>query len=189
MATILKVTERSGTVKVNGMDISMIPTEELRRWLVTIPQTPVILPGSVRFNMSLLNSASDEEIVAALQKAQLWNIVSARGGLNGSMSGLDLSYGQQQLFSLARAMLRTGRILLLDEAMSSVDFKTEELMHSIIQEHFQGFTVISIAHRLRACMSYDMCIVLSKGSILEIGRPSELLELRGKFWELWKSQS
>lgn len=85
-----------------------------------------------------------------------------------------LSHGQRQLFCLARAILRPGIILVLDEATSSVDLKTDELMQSVIKEEFAKQTVLTVAHRINTLMDYDRIVVMGEGRILEVGTPEKL---------------
>jgi ATP-binding cassette, subfamily C (CFTR/MRP), member 1 len=97
-----------------------------------------------------------------------------------------LSQGQQQIFCLARAMLRTGkgRILVLDEATSSVDSETDLQMQRLIREEFSECTVLTVAHRLDTIMDSDRVIVLDAGRLVEMGSPEELMKTEGTFWGL-----
>jgi ATP-binding cassette subfamily C (CFTR/MRP) protein 1 len=178
----------SGTIIIDGIDLEVVPREIIRSRLVTIPQEPFILSGSVRLNADPTFTSSDALIIAALTKVGLWSILSERGGLDAEMTASPLSQGEQQIFCLARAMLRTGgRILVLDEATSNVDAETDQLMQRLIREEFAGYTIITVAHRLDTILDSDRIIVLDSGTVVEIGTPAELLarpsafrELRGK---------
>jgi ATP-binding cassette subfamily C (CFTR/MRP) protein 1 len=154
--------------------------------MVTIPQDPFILSGSVRLNADPYAATTDQHIISALEKVGLWSLLDSRGGLDADMNINPLSQGQQQIFCLARAMLRTekGKILVLDEATSSVDADTDLLIQKLIREEFSNFTVLTVAHRLDTIMDSDRVLVLDGGRVVEIGSPEELIKSEGAFWEL-----
>ncbi len=111
-------------------------------------------------------------------------MVEKKGGLDADLSEDMLSHGQRQLFCLARAILRPGRIVVLDEATSSVDRATDALMQSVIREEFRGRTVIVIAHRLETIMDFDRVVVMDRGRIVEVGEPERLMRERGSRFRL-----
>lgn len=193
----------AGSVAIDGIDLSTIPRQNTRESVIAIPQEPYILSGTVRFNaaphsapFSELDSevseeiVSDEAIIAALKRVDLWDLISRRGGLDASMSELGLSQGQKQLFCLARAILRKddAKLLILDEATSSVDKHTDELMRTVIEDEFRSHTVISVAHRLSSLLSCDRVVVMDEGRIVEVGAPSTLTEKDGWWRRLWDAQ-
>jgi ATP-binding cassette subfamily C (CFTR/MRP) protein 1 len=186
LSVLLRILDMGrGTITIDGIDLQVIPREIIRSRIVTIPQDPFILSGSVRFNADPTSSTSDESIIIALNKVGLWPIISERGGLDAEMTANPLSQGEQQIFCLARAMLKTqGRILVLDEATSNVDAETDQLMQKLIREEFKGYTIITVAHRLDTILDSDRIVVLEAGRVVEVGPPSELLSRQSRFREL-----
>ncbi|KAF7853431.1 hypothetical protein EAF04_010722 [Stromatinia cepivora] len=181
---------RQGQIYVDGFDLSTIPRQAVRSSLIAIPQEPFLLPGTVRFNVSPVESVADEQIISTLERVGLWALVQQhQGALDGDMAALALSHGQQQLLCLARAMLRPGTILVLDEATSNVDQATDEKMQQIIREDFRDRTVLTVAHRLSTILDSDQVIVMGEGIVVESGPPTELLAKRETFWELYRSQT
>lgn len=182
----------SGSITIDSIDLSHLPREIIRSRLVTIPQEPFILAGTVRLNADPTSIASDESIISALKKVKLWDILEARGGLEADMLASPLSQGQGQIFCLARAMLRTGKsgngngkgnerkgILVLDEATSNVDAETDQLMQKLIREEFEGYTNITVAHRLDTIRDSDWIAVLDGGRLVSWGRPEVVLGKEG----------
>jgi ATP-binding cassette subfamily C (CFTR/MRP) protein 1 len=108
----------AGSIIIDGVSIGTIPREEVRRRLNTLPQEPFFLHGSIRDNVDPLHVTNDERIIEALKSVQLWTLIEARGGLDGDISEELLSHGEQQLFCLARAIVRPGNIIIMDEATS-----------------------------------------------------------------------
>lgn len=205
----------SGSITIDGLDLSTLPREKIRASLIAIPQDTFVLNDSIRLNVDPSGTVSDEEIIAVLEKVQLWNVIKSRGTGGSRASGSNtaapsgtvtptneettdgasrpkkeevdhleaplkdspLSHGQFQLFGLARALLLKyrSRILILDEATSNVDAKTDELMQRIIREEFAKHTILTIAHRLDTIRDADTILVMDKGKLLEVGTPDELL--------------
>ncbi|KAK3311692.1 P-loop containing nucleoside triphosphate hydrolase protein [Chaetomium strumarium] len=167
-------------IRVDGIDIATLPRQEVRRRIVAVPQHPFLLKGSVRLNADPLGGASDDDILAALQCVQVKDMVDkVAGGLDADIEMLNLSAGQKQLFCLARAMLRPGCILVLDEATSSIDAKTEEVMQRLIRRKFAGHTIIAVAHRIETIMDFDKVAVLDAGRLVEFDSPYALLDKPG----------
>ena len=174
----------SGTIVIDGVDLRTVPREVIRTRMIAIPQDPFVLSDSVRVNADPTGKASDDAIISALEKVQLWDSIQIRGGLDAQMKSQPLSQGQQQLFCLARSMLRKSRILLLDEATSNVDGETDALMQLIIRKEFAQHTIITVAHRLNTISDSDMVAVLHEGKLVEFGPPGELLDRPSVFRDL-----
>ncbi|OCK85970.1 putative multidrug resistance protein [Lepidopterella palustris CBS 459.81] len=174
----------SGTIFIDGIDLRTIPREVIRTRMIAIPQDPFVLSSSVRTNADPAGAATDAAIISALDKVQLWDSIQARGGLDAQMKAQPLSQGQQQLFCLARAMLRESRILVLDEATSNVDQETDALMQRVIRKEFARHTIVTVAHRLDTIADADVVAVLSEGRLVEFGKPEELLAKQSRFREL-----
>ncbi|KAI5197133.1 putative multidrug resistance protein [Aureobasidium subglaciale] len=195
----------TGTVSIDDIELSTIPRQKIRSSIVAIPQEPYILSGTVRFNAAphcapfsdldsetSSNIISDQTIITALETVQLWDIIARRGGLDTPIKDLGLSQGQKQLFCLARAILRKSeaKILILDEATSSVDKQTDELMGKVIETEFREHTVISVAHRLSSLVGCDRVVVMDEGRIVEVGEPAGLMDIENGWWrKLWDAQN
>lgn len=125
---------------------------------------------------------SDADIIALLERLEVWDAICQSGSLDTEMADLTLSYGQKQLLCLARAILRKGesKIVILDEAMSAVDHHTEELMIRALETEFNEHTIVSIVHRLNTVRKFDALVVLDQGRIVEIGVPGELITENGQ---------
>lgn len=157
--SLLRLVDLSkGTIFIDGIDIGTLSRQEIRERLVSIPQDLFTLPGSVQNNADPLGVASDDQIVSALKKLGIWDALERRGGLETILSEQPLSQGEQQLFGLARALLRKdqGRVLILDEATSNVDSEADLVMQRIIKEEFCEHTIISVAHRVRLCSQVNI---------------------------------
>jgi ATP-binding cassette, subfamily C (CFTR/MRP), member 1 len=115
---LLHLINSRGAITIDGLDTSRIPRETLRERLTTIPQDPVSFAGNVRLNTDPQGKILDESIVEALQAVKLWDVVEAKGGLDAEVNEELFSKGQQQLFSLSRALLNHSRIVIMDEASS-----------------------------------------------------------------------
>ncbi|KAJ5091867.1 hypothetical protein NUU61_006737 [Penicillium alfredii] len=178
----------SGTITVDGVDITRLPRREIRSRINGVSQDSLLLKGSVRLNADPTGAHSDHDILSALKSVQLLPAIEEKGTLDTDIDEIYLSHGQKQLFCLARALLRPGNILILDEATSNVDTKTDEIMQRVIREKFCNHTILAVAHKLDTILDYDRVIVLDAGRVVETGEPYELLtQPKSQFARLYAS--
>ncbi|KAJ5960301.1 uncharacterized protein N7479_007451 [Penicillium vulpinum] len=180
VSAILRILElNSGTILIDGIDVSKVSRAHVRSRINTIPQQPFFLHGTVRLNANPEGNATDETIIASLEAVNLWSYIQLKGGLNVDMSDDFLSHGQQQLFCLARALCKSSSIIIMDEATSSVDSETDTLMQTVIRTHFKNQTVIAIAHKLHTILDFDKIALMENGKIVEFDTPKALLSKEG----------
>ncbi|KAH9515970.1 Multidrug resistance-associated protein 5, partial [Dermatophagoides farinae] len=165
----------SGSIYIDNIDIQSIHLKILRSKLSIIPQDPVIFQRSVRKNLDPLLKSKDEQLMEILDQVKLKDkILSFENGLNEVISEDKFSTGEKQLLCLARALLHRNKIIVLDEATSSVDDRTENDIWEIVRNNFHDCTIILIAHRLQTVLKCDQLIVLQNGKVVEQGNPIEL---------------
>jgi len=179
-----------GSILINGTDIRKILRDSLRKRIMMVPQEPFLFSGTVLNNMRYLKEeASEEEVVAAAKALGIDDrIKNLEAGYRTEVieSGVGLSTGEKQLISIARAFLADPSVLVLDEAMSSVDPNSEFLVRSAMQKLMKGRTVVMIAHRLSTVVEADNTIVLDKGRIIQEGNHKQLIERGGLYKELYQ---
>ncbi|KAM3495136.1 hypothetical protein MY3957_001558 [Beauveria namnaoensis] len=173
--SLLHMIHIKGEVTIDNVDIHNLVPNELRALINIVPQEPFLMPGSVRQNVDPFQVAENVAIMAALKRLGLWNRIEAAGGIGADMPLASWSVGERQLICMARAMVRKSPILILDEATSSVDHKTEEIMQEVLETEFAGKTVLSVVHRLGYIERYDKVAVLQKGELMEFDAPGTLL--------------
>ena len=149
------------------MDTATLGLEDARRVLCIIPQDPVLFCASVRFNIDPFNEYSDEAIWGVLEQVQLKEAITKLGGLDSPLEegGENLSVGNRQLICVIRALLRKPKILLMDEATSSLDNGTDAMLQEVIRREFSQCTCLTIAHRLNTVMDADRICVMEKGEV------------------------
>jgi ATP-binding cassette, subfamily B, bacterial len=183
----------AGAIKIDGKDYREISLQDMRRQIGIVLQEPFLFNGTISENIAYGKpGATFEEIVTAAKAANAHNFVLAKPDGYDSMvgeKGAKLSGGERQRVSIARAILHNPRILILDEATSSVDVETEKQIQEAIGRLIQGRTTFAIAHRLSTLRNASRLIVLEKGEIAEIGTHAELMEKKGVFHTLVQTQS
>ncbi|KAJ2450833.1 Multidrug resistance-associated protein 1 [Coemansia sp. RSA 2336] len=203
----------SGSIEIDGVDISTIGLHDLRSQISIVPQDPVLFEGTVRENLDPDSKYSDDEIWQVLKKARIDHLMDRATGVYTAVTNIDsiadtkgawvagtglskwveadgrnFSLGQRQLLCLCRALLWRRGILILDEATANVDSKTDELMQEIIRNEFADCTVITIAHRLNTIMNSDRIMVMDQGQIAEFDKPDVLLSQKNsRFSQLVRS--
>jgi ATP-binding cassette subfamily B protein len=178
-----------GEVLVDGQDIRSVTMDSLRRQMGIVLQDPFIFMGTIRENITFGRpEASDADVRAAAEAVGLHELISQMPkGYDTRIlpGGANLSLGQRQLISLARALLISPRILMLDEATAGIDTQTEALLQRGIARVMEGRTAIVIAHRLSTIRDSDRIVVLRGGEIAEIGNHEELMNLGGLYADLY----
>jgi ABC-type multidrug transport system fused ATPase/permease subunit len=181
-----------GAVLIDGHDVRSVTQRSLRRQIGLVPQEPFLFTGTVADNVRFGHpDASDEEVVAATRLANAHDFVSAlpQGYNTRVLEGsANLSLGQRQLLCIARAVLADPRVLILDEATSSVDTVTESLIQAALRNLLHDRTAVVIAHRLSTVLHADQICVVHQGRIVERGRHEELMALGGLYRQLCSQQ-
>ncbi len=175
----------SGRVLLDGIDVKTVSLRSLRSQLGVVPQEPFLFAGSIRTNVSFgAPGATDEEIETAVDVVGLRDLVSRLPlGLDTPVHerGQTLSAGERQQLALARAFLAKPRVLILDEATSSLDLQSEIVIERALDRLLEGRSAILIAHRLTTAQRADRIVVIDDGGIVEMGTPDELLALGGAY--------
>jgi ATP-binding cassette, subfamily B, bacterial len=200
-STIAKLVTRfhdptDGRVLIDGVDLRDVTFTSLRRQLGIVPQEPFLFGGSIRDNVAFARpGASDEEVLAACRAVGIDDLVARLPeGIHTPCHerGVSLSSGERQLLALARAFLAQPRVLVLDEATSNLDLRSEAKIEHALDVLLEGRTAIIIAHRLATAMRADRIGVVDDGRIVELGSHDELVELGGRYaamFATWESHA
>ena len=194
--TIVKLLTRfhdptAGGLRIDGVDLREVTQGSLRRQMGMVLQDPFLFNGSVKENILFGRlGASDEDVIAAAKAVGAHDFVMRlKNGYETSVEegGATLSVGQRQLISFARALLADPRVLILDEATSSVDTQTEQIIQKALATLLQGRTSFVIAHRLSTITNADKIVVIHDGKIIEQGTHAELLANQGMYFDLYRT--
>ena len=181
-----------GSNQVDGCDIRGLTRKSLRASYGMVLQEPWLKSATIRENIAYGRpDASMEEIVEAAKKAHAHSFIEKmKDGYDTVISedGGNLSQGQKQLLCIARVMLCRPPMLILDEATSSIDTRTELMVQEAFERMMEGRTSFIVAHRLSTIRTADRILVMKDGRVIEQGRHEELLEKKGFYWELYNSQ-
>ena len=182
----------AGSILVDGQDIRQLSRQDYRRQFGMVLQDAWLYEGTIKENLRFGNlDASDEEIIEAAKAANVDHFIrTLPGGYNMEMNqeSSNISLGQKQLLTIARALLANPKILILDEATSSVDTRLELLIQKAMKRLMKGRTSFVIAHRLSTIQEADKILVLKDGQIIEQGNHESLLQARGFYYDLYQSQ-
>ena len=183
---------QKGAIRIDGVDIRDMDLAELRRRYGVVLQDPFLFSGTVADNIRLGSHwITDSSIENAAEQVNVADFIrSLPGGFDEEVKerGSTLSTGQKQLISFARALAHNPKILILDEATSSVDTETEFRVRDALTRMVEGRTSIMIAHRLSTVQRANKIIVMHKGKVREIGSHQQLLGNRGIYWKLYQLQ-
>lgn len=176
-----------GRIVIDGVDITKIGLRNLREAITIIPQDPTLFAGTIRSNLDPFNRYDDDLIFRALKRVNLIGEEESAGSgaenvnkflnldSNVAEGGGNLSQGERQLVCLSRSLLKNPKIMLLDEATSSIDYKLDSIIQRTIREEFSNSTIVTIAHRLRTIIDYDKILVMDAGRVVEYDNPYVLI--------------
>ena len=187
------VESANGDIFINNMNIKKIPIKELRRNLGIVPQEPKIFSGTLKFNLDPMNNYTDFELYNAINEVGLFKLMEENGrditqklDLKLKENGGNLSLGEKQLICLARIFLRKNKIVIMDEATSNIDNKTDIIIQNAVDSIFKDSTLITIAHKIPDLNKYDKIMILEDGYMVEYDTPNNLLKKnKGIFKQLY----
>ncbi|KAG9127510.1 hypothetical protein FRC07_012919 [Ceratobasidium sp. 392] len=189
----------SGTIKIDGIDTAQLGLRTLRSALTIIPQDPLLFSGTLRYNLDPFSIYEDARLWDALKRAYLTDSLESNTSIDKTSDrtlhsrrftldmhiqdeGSNLSVGERSLVSLARALVRDTRIILMDEATASVDYETDRNIQATIQSEFKSKTLLCIAHRLQTIIGYDRICVIDAGKVVEFNTPARLYQQEGSIF-------
>jgi ABC-type multidrug transport system fused ATPase/permease subunit len=178
IAALFRLAKVEGTIRIDGLDTGTIGLQDLRKHISIIPQDPVLFSGTLRRNIDPFDMYPDYMLWKVLDDVELKDSINETLGLDTHVAegGSNFSVGQRQLVCLARAILRSNKILMLDEATANVDPQTDSLIQKTIRTKFADCTVLTVAHRLNTIMDSDRVLVMEAGTMVEFDHPHVLLQ-------------
>ena len=184
---------QSGSITIDGQDLSKFDLRSFRRFISVVPQESVLFEGTVRDNVTYgLSSVSEKTVNEALKSANALDFVNKLPeGVNTLVGerGARISGGQKQRMAIARALIRDPRILILDEATSALDSQSERAIQEALESLMHDRTTFVVAHRLSTVQKADLIMVLDKGELVESGRHSDLVHAGGLYQQLYEAQA
>ena len=172
-----------GKIYISNKNIKKINLKNLRQCLGIVPQEPKIFSGTLKFNVDPMGNYTDIEINNALNEVGLFKLMEENGRdisqkleMKFDINGGNLSLGEKQLICLARIFLRKNKIVIMDEATSNIDNKTDILIQSAVDRIFKNSTLITIAHKIPDLNKYDKIMILDEGRLIEYDTPFNLLK-------------
>ncbi len=182
-----------GRILIDGIDIRQLTKSQLRSFIGIVPQDPILFNNTIKFNLTYGNpSVTKKAMEKAIKVANLQGFVnSLPAGYNTQVGerGIKLSGGQKQRLAIARMILTDPKIIIFDEATSSLDSKSESLIQESLWEVAENRTTLIIAHRFSTIAGVDKIVVIEKGNIVEMGSHEKLIEKKGIYRNLWKLQA
>ncbi len=166
-----------GTVLIDGQNIRTIPYETLRQKFGVVFQNDFIMAGSIADNLRFFRDITDEDLTAAAARAQAEFIATKEGGMNAEVQvrGNNLSGGQKQRLLIGRALAANPEILILDDASSALDYRTDAKLRQALREHYRDTTTVLVAQRISSLRHADLILVLQEGSVIGMGKHEELM--------------
>ena len=200
LALLRTIYTSRGAIYIDGIDISKIKLTDLRSRITIVPQDPILFSGTIRSNLDPFDEYGDKDLIDALSRVGLESMEDDTVAIKAdeeealvpfprlefavAAGGHNLSQGQRQLLCLARAIVARSKIIILDEATSSIDFASDALLQRMFREEFSNSTLIVIAHRLSTIADFDRILVMQDGLAAELGTPKELIDASGLFREM-----
>ncbi|ABP59601.1 SmdB family multidrug efflux ABC transporter permease/ATP-binding protein [Enterobacter sp. 638] len=180
-----------GEIRIDGRPLASLSHSVLRKGVAMVQQDPVVMADSFFANVTLGRPFTEEQVWGVLEKVQLADLV--RGMSDGLFTmlgeqGNTLSVGQKQLLALARVLIETPQVLILDEATASIDSGTEQAIQQALAAVREHTTLVVIAHRLSTIVDADTILVLHRGQAVERGNHRQLLEAKGRYWQMYQLQ-